>query len=125
MTLNALRLQQTRNEVGDAKEALWREVQESLPLAVAHCREGARKARESGEVQFDPIPIRKNPELARQVQALLGVDLFRELIEEDTGMRFMLAACCAPVIGPRYDLVREKCTWEMQFLLQSNEIYMC
>lgn len=125
MTLIAERLKASHNRLDDFRAAIWEEVQRALPRAVRLCRELAAQARDSREVQFRIIPPKQDPDLTRQVTALLGVDRYRQLIEEDTEMCFGLGGCCGAVAAPLREQVDGWLTWEKQFELQTTHQFMC
>ena len=63
--------------------------------------------------------------MVRQITALLGVDRFRELIEGDTQMCFILGACCAPIAAPTREAALAWLTWERQLEFQLDSLFMC
>ena len=64
-------------------------------------------------------------DLTRQITALLGVDRYRELIEEDTGMRFCARRCCGIAVASPRQQALDWLTWEKQFELQTVSEFAC
>lgn len=125
MSLNATRLAAFQKKSGGHKEALWEDIKLSLPRAVELCQKLAGESQETGEIAVRVIPPRKDLDLTRQITALLGVDRYRELIEEDTGMRFVLGGCCGIAVASTREAALNWLTWEKQFELQTISEFMC